>query len=240
MTKLSIILLGAMLATGLVLVLLQHQAQVRLRGEIQIFQDTVDQLPSLLAENQRLSNSIAISLDASSNYFRELAELSRLRTKADAQKHQIHELQDKLAVQSTTPSFQSLAGSNRFVNLTKAEWKFAGYSTPEAALQTMLWATQQGDVDTLRASLTPAEIARRQNGAWQGKSDSEIADAGVQELAPADGIQILNIQMPSEDDAHFTVYISGFAQPNQPLWFDLKRLDGEWKSDGSEYRLPGP
>ena len=239
MTKPSVILLGAMLATGLVLVL-QHQAQVRLRGEIQTVQDTVNQLPSLLVENQRLSNNIAISRDAASNYVSQLDELSRLRTKADTQKHQIQELQDALADQSTIASFQSLAGSNRFVNLPKAGWKFAGYSTPEAALQTMLWATGQGDVDTLRASLTQDEIARRQNGAWKGQTDSEIADAGVQEMASADGIQILNIQMPSADDAHFTVYMSGFAQPNQTLWFEIKRNNGEWKSDGSGYRQSGP
>jgi len=229
----------AVLVVVIELVILRQQSQARskLRAENQALELSAGRLTALAAENRRLAHDILA--DSSSPTESQLDELIRLRSNVGNQQRQIQDLQTKLADLSTLPSFQSLSGSNRFVNLTKESWASSGYRTPEAALESMLWATAHGDVNAVRASLTPAELERRNNRAWKGLADSEIAAAGMQGLSQVSGIQILNLQMMSESDAHFTVYISGLEQPDQPLWMDMKLVDGEWKSDASEHRLTG-
>jgi predicted Holliday junction resolvase-like endonuclease len=234
-----VIIVGLVICVEVLELILQHQACVRLQAEVLARQHDVNELPRLLAENQRLSNRVASAAAASSNLASQQDELNRLRTKVATQDRQLQALQTELAVPSSLPAFQSLPGSNRFVYLPRNAWNYAGYSTPEAALQSMLWATFQGNMSALRASLTPEELARRQGNAWKDKTEDQIAAAGMQGLASAEGLQILNIQMSSEDQAHFTLYFTGQEHPDQPLWFDLKRIDGEWKADGAEHRLTG-
>ncbi|HEY4414371.1 MAG TPA: hypothetical protein VGO57_01670 [Verrucomicrobiae bacterium] len=217
----------------------QSEARAKLRAENQTLELQAGQMTALVAENRHLTQNISAAADVTSIAGQQMEELNRLRNEVEARQRQIQDLQAELAVQPTLPAFQSLSGSNRFVNLTKESWASSGYSTPEAALETMLWATLHGDVATVRASLTPVELARRNNGAWKNKTDSEIANAGMQGLSQVSGLQILNLQMMSEDDAHFTLYVSGLKQSDQPLWVDMKLIDGEWKSDGSEHRMVG-
>lgn len=236
MTKLRFGLIGALvMAGGIMLLVRQHAAQVKLRADNFALQQEAGQLTSLAEENARLSNRVARAQNPPPSSTNQLAELERLRADVDAQKGEIEKLRTELANELAKPSFQNLPGSNRFVNLPKESWTFAGYATPEAAFQSMLWATLQGDVSSIRASITPAEQERRLAGEWKDKTDSEIADAGVQGLSKATGIQILNLQMFSPDEAHFTVYISGIDHPDQPLWMDVKRIGGEWKVDASEH-----
>jgi hypothetical protein len=231
------ILTALVVVIELVILRQQSQARSKLRAENQALELSAGRLTALAAENRRMAHDVLAG--SSSSAGSQLDELIRLRSNVENQQRQIQDLQTELTTLSTLPSFQSLSGSNRFVNLTKESWASSGYSTPEAALESMLWATAHGDVNAVRASLTPAELERRNNGAWKGMTDSEIAAAGVQGLSQVSGIQILNLQMMSESDAHFTVYISGLEQPDQPLWMDMKLVDGEWKSDASEHRLTG-
>jgi hypothetical protein len=215
----------------------QFRARAKLSGENQALELLAVRLAA--AENAPLARLGATAADSSSRSGSQRDELNRLESQAQDQQRRIQDLQAALAALPTLPAFQSLAGSNRFVNIPKAAWTSSGYSTPEAALESMLWATLQGDLDTLRASLTPAELERRNKGAWKGKTDSEIADAGMQGLSQVSGIQVLNLQRPSDTSAHFTVYVSGLPQPDQPLWMDMLLIDGEWKSDAREHRLAG-
>jgi len=241
MTKIRFIFIGVVIiAAGVMLLMRQHTVQLGLRADNFALQQEVDQLAPLAEEHLRLSNQIAQAQGLSQSSTNQLAELERLRTEVAAQKGELQKLQAELAAELAVPTFQSLPGSNRFLYLPKESWTLAGYSTPEAAFQSMLSATLQGDVNGIRASITPAEQERRMKREWKDKSDSEIANAGVQGLSKATGIQILNMQMMSQDEAHFTVYISGFDHPDQPLWMDVKRIGGEWKVDASEHHRDGP
>ena len=188
-----------------------------------------------VAEHERLAGQMARMQNNSPASNGQFIELQRLRAEAGAQKGEIKKLQTQLAAAATVPIHLEYPATLTYVDIPKGEWAFAGYDTPEAALQSMLWTTLQGDADGVRASIMPAEQARRLAGEWKDKTDSEIADQGVQRLAKATGFQILNTQMFSENEAHFTVYINGFDQPDQPLWLDMRRIGGEWKSDGAEY-----
>lgn len=240
MTKLRFGLIGSLVvAGGVILLVQQHAAQVKLRADNFALLQEAGQLTPLAEENARLSNRVDRAQNLPPSSTNQMAELGRLRTEVDAQKSEIEKLRNELASELAMPAFQNLPGSNRFVNLPKESWAFAGKATPEAAFQSLLWATLQGDVNSIRESITPAEQERRLQGEWKDKTDSEIADAGVQGLSKATGIQILNMQMFSQDEAHFTVYINGFEQSDQPLWMDVKRIGSEWKVDASEHHRDG-
>lgn len=233
------IISAIVVAAAATLLVLQHRSGVILRAENLSLHQQIKQLAPLRAEQDRLSNEIARARTAPSSSNSHALELQRLRAEVGAQKGEIQKLRTQLAAAAVVPIHQDYPATLSFVDIPKASWAFAGYDTPESALQSMLWATLQGDVNAVRASLTPAEQARRLAGEWKNKTDGQIADEGVQRLDKATGFQILNIQMFSEEEAHFTVYINGFDQPDQPLWMDMKRIGGEWKSDASEYHRNG-
>jgi hypothetical protein len=209
--------------------LAQHGAQVKLRRENLSLQQQIHQLTPAAAWPERISNPLVGSPLSSAS---QLAELGRLRVEADAQKSEIEKLRAEIAATPIEPPPPALPFSMKFINIPKNSWALAGYATPEDALQSMLWATREGDVNALRASLTPEEQQRR---GWSGKSDSEIADEGMLGLSSATGFQILKIEMLAPDDAHLTVYIDGLAQSDQPLWMDMKQVGDEWKSDAYEH-----
>ncbi|MGA2557816.1 MAG: hypothetical protein ABSG04_16220 [Verrucomicrobiota bacterium] len=241
MNKLKFSILVAMvLAAGAALWGLQHKFQVKLSGENSALQRQIDQLTPLAAENQRLSNQVALAQLSPASSNNQSAELRRLRAETEAQKLEIQKLRSQMAAAAAPPPSGELPFSMRFVNIPKESWAFAGYDSPEAALQSMLWATRQGDVNAIRESLTPAELDRRLAGDWKDKTDGEIADAGLQRLSKATGFQILKFEMLGDDTTHFTVYIHGFDPPDQPVWMDMKQIGGGWKSDAAEYHRPSP
>jgi hypothetical protein len=233
---------AAVAVLGAALLALEYHARVTLRADTVAFQREIDRLTPLAAENELLASRLAREQALSSSSNSQSAELLSLRAEVAAQEGEIQKLRGRLAVPASdvasTPGTSS--ASPRFLRVPKESWALAGYATPESALQSMLWASREGDLDALRASLTPAELQRRMAGEWKGKPDGEIAADNVQRLGLATGFEILNTQMFSPDEAHFTIYIDGFEQPAQPLWMDVKRINGEWKSDSSEHHASAP
>jgi len=232
MNKFQFSSLSALLGACVVVALLQFNSQARLEADnLRLRQ----QIARPTSAETGSSNPVPQTQESPWSSASQLMELERLRTEADTQKREIQKLEDDLAAVTLPPLPTNMPSSSVFVNIPKEAWRFAGYATPEDALQSMLWATREGDVNALRASLTPEEQQRRK---WTGKTDQEIADAGVQGLTNATGFQILKLEWLAEDRAHFSVYIDGFDQPDQPLWMDMKKIGNEWKSDASEHHRP--
>ena len=236
MSRLTFIIVSALvLVAGAVLYLLQKNAESGLDQANVSLRQQVDQLPSRIEENQRLSNLLAQAQSSPSTSNSQFAELQRLRTEVPARKFEIEQLQVKATASQSALTNETVPFSIRYVNLPKENWSLAGYATPEAALQSMLWATREGDVNELKASLTPDEAGRRSRGEWKNMTDSQIAEVGQQRLGKATGFQILKYESSDPDRMHFTVYVDGFDQSEQPLWMDVRRINGEWKSDAPEY-----
>src|SRR4249919_2136734 len=58
--------------------------------------------------------------------------------------------------------------------MTAANLKLAGYATPEASVQSMIWAASRGDFNTFLQACTPAQIDRFESK-MAGKSEQEIS-----------------------------------------------------------------
>ena len=165
----------------------------------------------------------------------QLAELERLRTETADRKNQIEQARSELANLEAADRALGLPFSFRNDIMPKSSWANAGYATPEAALETMLWASRDGDVAALLASLTPQELARRNQGEWKGLTGAEIASDLKQRLANATDFRILKYENLGPDTMHFTVYVDGYSQADQPIWMDIRRVGNEWRADSVEH-----
>src|SRR6185436_15901470 len=73
----------------------------------------------------------------------------------------------------------------------KESWAFTGYATPEAALQSVIWAMREGDIKTFVASLAPEEMARIQKE-WGDKPEAQVSADTKRGTDKISGIRILD------------------------------------------------
>ena len=106
----------------------------------------------------------------------------------------------------------------------KTSWHFAGYSNPESAFLSCMWAVSNGDVKTLLASSSPTAQKRL-------KAGHEIITAKDKaDFAVTTGYQILDKEVVSENEVTFEIHAQGLEQT---VKFSLQRIGGDWKVNGS-------
>ena len=135
---------------------------------------------------------------------------------------------DEIPLHFCEPKPQPIAP--RQVYSPKASWAFAGYASPEAALQTYFWAMNKQDTTNLYASMTPGareEFTKGQQDA--GQTEAQF----FRELAPVlkkfSGYRILEIQPVAADE--FDLIIAIEDGPNKSDNMTVKRVGTEWKVD---------
>jgi hypothetical protein len=110
--------------------------------------------------------------------------------------------------------------------------QFAGYTTPEAALQSTIWAMVHGDATTFLEGLAPAarESYERQ---FEGKSPTEMAAMLSDETREMRGLRLDNIKSSSDDEIVFIVASreedDGVAKNRDEAVMKFKKVGGEWK-----------
>ena len=107
-------------------------------------------------------------------------------------------------------------------------WTFAGYSTPEAALVSAVWAMKEGKPQMYLDSLSPEEQARMAK-AWENKPESEVAAKHQQDVSKITGVRILDRQQVSPEEIRMNVFIDG---PGRTETVSMKRVGGDWKFGG--------
>jgi RNA polymerase sigma factor (sigma-70 family) len=111
------------------------------------------------------------------------------------------------------------AGETEF---PKSSWHFAGYSSPESVFMSCMWAVNNGDTNTLLASVSPTEQERLNRG-------REIITAGDREsYAQMTGYRIVDKQIISEDK----VVLAVETGQDPAAKFLMERMSGEWKFAG--------
>jgi len=111
----------------------------------------------------------------------------------------------------------------------KENWAFIGYATPEAALQSVIWAMREGDTRTLLASVTPEEMERMQKE-WGSKSEAQVSADAKRGTDKISGIRILESKTLSDDEVVLCVYAAGGEDKVQKI--SMKRSGAEWKMAG--------
>src|SRR5258706_21981 len=163
----------------------------------------------------------------------QLRELLRLRGKAGlfrSQAEELAQLQQEdyrlraalVLAQSTADGATNALALRGVVPLTALT--FAGYATPEAALESLLWSERETNLTAYMTSLLPNQQSVEQA---RLQSQSEQGDGGLffREPGSVTGFQFLDRQPVSEDEIALTFFVKGREQIMKGV---AKRIGAEW------------
>ena len=217
-----------------------HQDRNKLREENKTLRQQLAQMASLSAENQRLANLVSRVTHSRIGSDDQLRELLRLRGEVGLLREQSKELeilrrQSHQASESldSSPKAQSAASAEAVANADywpRDSWAFAGYATPDAALQSSFWAANKGDVKTFLRGIE-GEILQKVQTDAEGKSQDEMSAKTIAEVASLKSVRILSREARAEDAVVLTaefVEESG-TQTNKLL---MKKVGNDWKLSG--------
>jgi hypothetical protein len=239
MNKLKAILLASVLVTiaGTPL-FLQYQSNKSLRTQNEALLPQISKLSELEAENERLSKRAVstASNTLSSEQKRELArlrgEVTRLRIETNQAGPMRQEI-DSLRSTRTEPAKTPSPNAAQQDNFPRETWAFVGYGSPETAIQSLSWASLNGDVDTFFKSMSPEEQARiRQQ--WHGKGDADLRDFLINYWGQTKAVRIEERQAISDHEAMLSVFIEREKGRSQRMQMKIQRIGNEWRIAGSK------
>lgn len=230
-----ILSLGA--AAVAVLLLAQHRTQTQLREENLSLHKQVDQMAQLASENERLSNKVVRLSQSETISGSQLNELMRLRNEVATLRQQKKDLQNQraaLANRRATPQSTPVA---KAVKVPRASWAFSGYTTPEAALQSVLWSMSQGNLESFRSSLTSGG-RERISSQFEGKSDSEMAASLADEIRDLTELPIDEKRVSADGTVSFVISSrvstgetddGTTVQVKDDALMSFKNVGGQWR-----------
>ena len=248
MTKLKAGIVGALVVAGLATPLvINHQTQSKLLQENESLRQQVAQLSQTAAENERLSNQVARAQSSQVVAQLQASELLRLRGELGALRQQQEDWERTKAAQAAASSHSSdTAGSSAKVDrIPRDSWAFAGYASPEAALESVVWAMSKGDLKTLLASVTP-ETRKLLAQQYAGKPDSEVGASLVHETVGLAELPLGDKMIASDGSVTFRVAVeetdNGATKTRDEAVMSFQYIGGEWKysvlSPATEIRQP--
>jgi RNA polymerase sigma factor (sigma-70 family) len=215
----------------------QFRQAAFLRDQVQMYQQQQAPLTTQLQELQserdaatnRLAELHAENLRLKSNSREQ--ELLKLRGEIGLLRQQNLELKQPMQVLAVAPNQAHLRHSTNIV--AREAWSFAGYATPEAALQSMIWAKSTGDFQTFLNSIIPEATNDVINGYHAEQSPDKAVSRLLTETKNLSGLQILKA-VPLDEDT-VLVQTTFHAQPpgsdpkQDTLQMVFKNVNGEWK-----------
>ncbi len=233
MTKRNLVIVAAIVIGALAIQFFVGR-QTKLQDANQSLQH---KLIELRAENSRLSNQVFRTSAALVQNSMLSAELLRLRQQVEAlrlQTNDLARLREALEQMETSDLASNDNGMDDLPDLTepvalpKDMWQFVGYSTPDAALESTLWALDHGEAATFLKGCTPAlqqQLARE----WAGQSDTELAATARDQVGRITGYRVVDRVAVSDSEVILTVYGSGSGDLSA---MRLQLIDGEWRYAG--------
>jgi hypothetical protein len=223
------------LAMGLAL---EHQTRLELREERQALRQQVDRITAQLAENEArptlqaaASPARPIEADASAERLRLQTEVHALRqltnewTRASNENAEAHAALDRY-IQEASPK---MATADFW---PQDSWSFAGFASPDDALRSSLWASNNGNVQALLNSSTGVLLQMIQKE-FEGKSADEAAIRAIEEVENLKSVQVLNREYQSGDAAVLTAAFEEGTQTHTNRLL-LQRIGNQWKLAGMD------
>jgi len=228
------IFFGAALIAALAIIAalwgMQLEANRRLREQADASRQLLSRLAILEFDNNRLSNIVAQANTPLAE--EQLNELSNLRDEVRRLRYRTNDLQtmrtELRRLRAQLSAARSTMASNAPPDVPASDifprdsWKFAGFDTPENAVESATWAISQGDEDSYLESLSPD---------LQDEMESELAEGSFGDLGPlemkdATGFRIVDRETISDDKEIITIYVDG--QPEETSLPLIRTPDG-WK-----------
>lgn len=206
---------------------LLQQQQVLLADQIQQLQKARNDAPGKLAI---LNEEIAKS---KTNF----SELLRLRGEVGLLRRQLESLNLQASQQSTTQMKIRNRGAHAAgTYISKDQMVYAGYATPEAALETANWVLMKGTYEQVNEMLSPELLTDKGNGP-QGREQFETMRNELEALFK--GMQIVAKKALTDDkvEIKFKMDVNSPGQPDflvQPM----VKVGDEWKVGGNTRDFP--
>ena len=223
---------------GLVMGLaLQHRTRLELGEERQALQQQLERVTELLAENERQASVLVTANIAQAPASAPGSELLRLRAEVVALRELTNEFER--ARNENTEAHAALDGYVANEAAPRAatadfwprdSWSFAGFASPDDALRSSLWASDNGNLKALFDSTT-GQLRQTLEQQYVGKSADEAAIEAMDEVVNYKSVQVLNRDYQSEDTAVLTAAMEIGDQTNT-VKLVMKKVGNEWKIAG--------
>ena len=214
------------------------------RSELENRNLEIETLQSQLIESQRnvelARSELRRMADSVESTNEDVADLMRLRAEVTRLRQLSNDLHTADTVRS--PVDESLAGVEDDVAanepvaeesggyLPRESWSFHGFAKPDDAFKSSVWAMNEGDLDNVSLAWTDEYLASRAQD-LAGRSDQEIKEMLREDIAMADGIQVVGQEFVSSDETIVEVEVKGQDVPD---WVKarMKLVGGQWRFDG--------
>ena len=226
---------AALVCLGLLLVF-EHQRRLGLTEEHRALEQQRDQMAELIAGNTRMSNllseanaSRSLSDDHSRDLLRLRGQVGLLRQQASELKNVREENRQARAALETTLKSQNAAPRPTATAdyWPQDSWAFKGFASPDATLQSSLWAANNGDIKAVLASAT-GEMQKQMEEDFKGKSDTEAKIRMMDEVMGMKSVRILSREIPGDETAVLTVEMET-RTGRQTEKIVMKKVGNDWK-----------
>ncbi len=222
----SAVIIGALVTSMVV----QHQALARLREDNRSLQQQVEGLRD--AKNQLAK--AAVDQGEPAKRQRDQSELLRLRSEVGVLRQKTKELDtQRTEDRQVRAALEETQSADKVETAATADywprdsWAFAGYASPDAALQTFVWASSQGDLKTLLGSVT-GEAQKRIEKDLEGKSEGEASLKAIDDAINLKSVRVYYRNVQSDDTVIIqTGYENGRVTYAEKLF--MKKIGNEWK-----------
>ncbi len=228
-------MIGIAAVVGLAIwVAFEHQRRTGLEREHQALQQQLAEMGDLVASNEQLSKLMAQSKSPRFMTDDQSRELLRLRGQAGVLRQQNRELET--VREENRQARAGLESSLRNPSAATADywpkdsWAFKGFATADAALQSSLWAANNGDMKALLASAT-GEMQKMMAEDLKGKSETEASIRMMDEVTGMKSVRVVNREVQGDDTSVLTIGMDGRNGPETQKLV-MKKVGNEWKISG--------
>jgi hypothetical protein len=226
------------LATGLIG---QREVRIQAQAEHVVLEQQLQTLRSIAAENIQLSNLVARARALKALPADESRELLRLRAEVSALRQKTAELGSVLNENQQAHAAPDRNSRSRSASALKAtpdywprdSWSFAGFATPDAALQSSILAADSGDLKAVLAATTgPLRETIEKDLAT--KSETEVLIRMMDEVAGAQAIRILSRTVQPDGSVVISAAFDGRYDDTHTARLLLQKVGDDWKIAGAE------
>lgn len=217
---------------------IEEQSRGRLEQEHQALEQQMEQMAALAASNAQMSNLLAQANSARTS--QDEQELLRLRGEVGLLRRQTREFaavrnenREARAALDGSRKGQSARAANAVATADywpRDSWGFSGYASPDAAMQSSLWAANNGDVKALWDSVT-GDVRNLIEAEVKGKSEDEASARVMDHVIGLKSVRIINRETQGEDAAVLTAEFESGAD-TQTGKLLMKKVDNQWKLAG--------
>ena len=228
----------AVVAVLVIVLAAQREARVKAEVEHMTLERQSEILHDIAAENAQLSNLVARASIPKSLPPDDSRELLRLRGEVTALRQQTAGLGSALT--ENRQAHASPDRSDHSDDVAKAtptadywprnSWAFAGYASPDAALQSSLWAANNGDAKAVLAGTT-GELQKRIEADLSTKSENETSAKAMDEVSGLQSVRILDRAVQPDGTVLLTVSFEGPYDTHTGKLI-LQQVGSDWKIAG--------